>query len=308
MKRFKQMFVIIDNKDMSVTDVDTWIKTTRDDNGGVISPGFAMEILSKTNFYGNIKKVLGHIKVKCKTKKEVLPYQKFLLSCVDEREMSDLAMADLRELADLCDCRKELEEINKKPKFYKKDDCKNIIKAKAKSKLDMFRLEGKKFCVLWEQESAYLNLCDLTGYKIKFKEGMRLKMARAVGLQGIWDFSPCSEVDLSNASGLNGVLDFSSCCKVDLHGSYLVNVEGFKFGEGAEVNLRKAYPLPETLDLSMCAKADMTGCNLEKVKLIKFKDKEQEKEFMQDTSNFRGKIVYSSDLYGIAKNETGYDR
>ena len=43
------MFVAINNTDMGLNDIEKWIKTARDANGGVISPEFAMEVLSKTN-------------------------------------------------------------------------------------------------------------------------------------------------------------------------------------------------------------------------------------------------------------------
>ncbi len=44
----KIMHVKIDNQDMDALKVEEWINRTRDANGGVISPEFAMEILTKT--------------------------------------------------------------------------------------------------------------------------------------------------------------------------------------------------------------------------------------------------------------------
>ena len=65
------MFVAIDNRDMNVFKVDGWINTTRDANGGIISPEFAMEILSKTNFHGHIKKVVKNIRHRrCKSPRD----------------------------------------------------------------------------------------------------------------------------------------------------------------------------------------------------------------------------------------------
>ena len=88
------MFVAIDNNEMNVPQVLDWINRTKNANDNVISPEFAMEILSKTNFFGHIKAVLKNIKDRCKTKEEILPYKEFILSCVDRREMSDEAMKD----------------------------------------------------------------------------------------------------------------------------------------------------------------------------------------------------------------------
>ena len=56
------MFVAINNIEKNIFEVDKWINTTRDANGGIISPEFAMEILSKTNHLGHIKKVLKAVK------------------------------------------------------------------------------------------------------------------------------------------------------------------------------------------------------------------------------------------------------
>ena len=45
------MFVEINNKTMDVIEVDAWINKTRDSNGILITPEFAMEILTKTNHF-----------------------------------------------------------------------------------------------------------------------------------------------------------------------------------------------------------------------------------------------------------------
>ena len=85
------MFVAIDNTDMDVFKVEEWINRTRDANGGVISPEFAMEILGKTNHFAHIKKVVNHIKKSCMdengelVKDKVLAYKEFILSCIDRR-------------------------------------------------------------------------------------------------------------------------------------------------------------------------------------------------------------------------------
>ena len=87
------MFVAIDNKNMDALKVEEWINHTRDANGGVISPEFAMEILTKTNHFAHIKKTINYIKKSCTDEKgelvtdKVLAYKDFILSAVDEREM-----------------------------------------------------------------------------------------------------------------------------------------------------------------------------------------------------------------------------
>ena len=76
------MFVAIDNKDMDYLAIDALINSVKRENGGIISPEFAMEILSKTNFHANIKKVLTNIQNNCKTKEQLELYREFILSAL----------------------------------------------------------------------------------------------------------------------------------------------------------------------------------------------------------------------------------
>ena len=162
------MFVAINNVDMNINDVEKWIKTARDANGGVISPEDAMEVLSKTNHLGHIKKVLRNIYKNCTTPEKMAPYKEFILSCVDRREMSGEAMDILREMAKLCCCEDELETINKKPKLYNKTDCKLIT---VKSKEEFEALRGENLNVYFDADKVDLSECDLSGVKeIIFKD------------------------------------------------------------------------------------------------------------------------------------------
>ena len=93
------MLVKIDNKDMDAFKIENWINETRDANGGVISPEFAMEILSKTNFYGHIKLIVNSIeKLPVEEQKK---YKDFVLAAIDEREQKGDALKGLRALADV---------------------------------------------------------------------------------------------------------------------------------------------------------------------------------------------------------------
>ena len=159
------MFVLINNTDMDINAVEKWIKTARDANGGVISPEFAMEILGKTNHLGHIKKVLKNIKSKCATPEKMAPYKEFILSCVDGREMSGEAMDMLKEMADLCGCKDELEIINNKPKRYSRTDCEGVM-VKLPENLD-----------LSQSSKVHLNECDLSDIKkIKFDSSKQKKV------------------------------------------------------------------------------------------------------------------------------------
>ena len=222
------MFVAINNTDMGLSDIEKWIKIARDDNGGVISPESAMEVLSKTNHLGHIKKVLRNIKDKCTTPEEMVPYREFILSCVDSREMSGEAYQTLREMAKLCGCEDELETINKKPKLYNKTDCNFIV---IKSKKEFYDIEDKNLRVFYDADNVDLSSCWLMGVKsLKFRKGVKVDLSYALDLPKDLDFSMCSEVGLT-------------CC----------NLKGIslKFRDGAMVYLSKTTNLPKELDVSM---------------------------------------------------------
>ena len=163
------MFVLINNTDMNINDIEKWIKTARDDNGGVISPESAMEVLSKTNHLGHIKKVLRNIKDKCTTPEKIAPYKEFILSCVDGREMSGEAMDMLQEMAGLCGCSEdEFKVANGKLKIYGKFDCDNVVIVKSIKEFEALR--GENLRVYFDADYVNLGCCDLSGVKqIKFR-------------------------------------------------------------------------------------------------------------------------------------------
>ena len=310
------MFVAINNTDMGLNDIEKWIKTARDNNGGVISPEFAMEILGKTNHLGHIKKVLRNIKDKCTTPEKISPYKEFILSCVDGREMSGEAMDMLQEMAGLCGCSEdEFKEANDKPKFYGKFDCNNIDVKIVKSIEEFKALRGENLKVYFYADEVYLRSCNLSKVKaLKFKEGAVVYLSKSKNLPECLDVSRCSWVDLrycdleglnlkfregavvylSEAYNLPKDLDLSQCSKVDL---FRCDLEGLnlKFREGAEVYLSGAKNLPKDLDFSQCSKVNLSGCDLSGVKEIIFKDSEQEKKFMEEAKNFNGKVIYADE-------------
>ncbi len=290
------MFVKIDNQDMDALKVEEWINRTRDANGGVISPEFAMEILGKTNHFAHIKKVINLIKKNCSDKNgelvadKVLEYKEFILSCVDGREMSPQALSVLQELAEKGGFKDEFDEVKDKPKCYFKDDCYKVIVVKSEEEFDA--LEGNDLRVFYIADEVELFGRNLDKVKkIRFKEGAEVDLWEASNLPKDLDVSMCSVVDLSgcdleglnlkfregaevilhNAKHLPKELDLSMCSKVDLSGC---DLEGFnfKFREGAEVDLKGAENLPEDLDVSMCSKVDLSEGNLEGVEKITFRE------------------------------------
>ena len=208
------MFVVIDNQDMDALKVEDWINRTRDANGGVISPEFAMEILTKTNHFAHIKKVLKNITKACSdengelVKDKVLEYKEFLLSSVDGREMSPQALEILQEMADAGGLRKEFDEVNSKlPKFYEKDDCdKTVIVVKSNDTYDRDLSMYKK--VIFE--------C------VKYGMIYAMTIGESTKLPKICDFSSKNDGEESHCIRLG-------------YGTDLANVDRLIFGEQDKV-------------------------------------------------------------------------
>jgi hypothetical protein len=305
------MFVAIENTSMNINDVEKWIKTARDANGGIISPEFAMEILSKTNHLGHIKKVLRNINDNC-SDKEKKKYKNFVLACVDGREMSSQALEMLQELADICGVREEFDKLDNNLKIYDKYTCDLIV---VKSKKEIDALKGNNLSVYCEvsgekvlctvNDDHYTTFCgndlniDLRDCDLSKVRSLRFPYEAIVNLHGaknlpeILDFSQCSEVhlgecDLSRvkvlkfrkgaevsfqeAKILPEVLDLSECFKVDLSRCDLSVVKELKLKKYSHIKLTRAKNLPEILDLSECIKVDLSSCDLDGVKEIKFRE------------------------------------
>ncbi len=249
------MFVEIDNTDMDVFQVEKWINETRDANGGVITPEFAMEILGKTNHFAHIKKVINNIKKSCSDKNgklvadKVLAYKDFILASVDEREVSPQTMMSLQELANVCGCNKEFMKIDKKLKFYEKTDCYNAVVIKS------------------EEEFADLNGKDL---KVILDVSGKLNLYR-------YDLKDISALKFGN----NTVVYFFPT-RVTNNGLKVVHRKGL-------------LCLPEIVDFSSCSKIVGKGADFSKVKFIKFKDEEQKDMVMYNEETFSGKIIYEDD-------------
>jgi hypothetical protein len=269
------MFVAINNRNMNIHNVEKWIRTARDDNGGLISPEFAMEILGKTNHLGHIKKVLANIKKNCTTKEEIEPYREFILSCVDGREMSADALKMLLEMATLCGCEDEFKVANGKLKIYGKFDCNETDVKVVKSKEEFDALEGENLKVFFDADKADLSFCNLREIKeLKFKEG--------------------AIVNLRGAENLPEDLDISMCDEVDFRQCMLIGIKKLKFKEGAKVNFMYARYLPKELDVSMCNWVKFNCCDLSGVEKIKFKNIKQKNDYMDGSAGFKGKVVYST--------------
>ena len=308
------MFVLINNTDMNINDIEKWIKTARDDNGGVISPESAMEVLSKTNHLGHIKKVLRNIKDKCTTPEEMAPYREFILSCVDGREVSPQTLENLNELADLCGSKDELEKINKKYKYYDTKACEKNVAVSSQEELEA--LTGTDLDVLFVQEKEdehdqYMIFdVDFAGVKkLRFNELANIHIQGGKNFPKDMDFSNCwaiwvnfadfkgdENIKWASSSSMSSIknipvnTDLSHCRYV-----FLEHCDFCKDGElklGGVCDIDYSY-FPKKVDLSNCrAVYSEFPISLYEVEEVKFKNKSQIYEFSAKLADLPAKIVY----------------
>ncbi len=290
------MFVVIDNTEMNVHQVDRWIKDTRNANRDIITPEFAMEVLSKTNHLANIKMVLKNIRENCDTPEKIAPYREFILSCADGREMSEQAMDMLQEMAKLCGCRKNLDDINKeKEKIYSKYDFEKVVVVKSIEEFKSLKGENLKvYFSLNRCSSISFYSCDFAKVKsFRFNNNTMVEFKKCYNFPKVVELSGCSkvvfrsndligvdEIKLGNGvsfyssedKNLPEVLDLSSCSDIYIGKSNLSSVKQLKLGKNSAVCLDGVYNIPEDLDCSQCDKVSFGYCDLNEIKDINLKE------------------------------------
>lgn len=298
--------VCVNNSDMGVAAVDAWIKQERNGNGGVITPEFAMQVLCKTNHRGHLKTVVKNIKERCKTEEDVLPYRKFILSCVARREMGNAVLSDLRELADLACCRDEFEELNAEPKIFKATDCRWVC---VRNFREFNKVKNKDQGIYTNYHKVVLDGCNFSEVKEYRFNSDELELINTRGLSGVLDLSGCDTIDLYNSrldyvseikfkenssiklafiKELPEKLIFPDGCDINFGCSYFGNVKELEFGYGCKVDFSGARELHGTIDVSKCDTFNFFNCVLDNVEVIKFRDKEQEKEFLSQNTLYNG--------------------
>ena len=290
------MFVAINNTEMNIPQVTEWIMKERNANDGVISPEFAMEVLSKTNHFGHIKMILKNINDKC-LDEDKKKYKEFVLACVDEREMSGEALESLRVMADICGVKEEFEATNKQPKLYNKQDCGGVtirpsdeIELPADDDLKVY-VDGEMFD---DVAVVHLSEIDFSNVKeLKFREGAQVRLYDIENMPENLDVSMCSRIvfdvcEFNNVKGLKfreksvvwfedvtnlpSDLDVSKCSLVNFCRSDFSRVKELKFGDGAEVCFNEITNVPLKLDVSMCSFVSMDSYDFRKSANLKFRD------------------------------------
>ena len=327
-----KMFVKIDNIDMDAFKVEEWINRTRDANGGVITPEFAMEILGKTNHFAHIKKVINLIKKNCSDKNgelvadKVLEYKDFILSSVDGREMSPQTLDKLNELAGLCGCLDEVEKINKKYKYYDAKACEKNVTVSSQEELEA--LTGTDLDVLFvqEKEDEYdryeIKDVDFAGIRnLRFNELANIHIYGGENFPKDMDFSNCYAIVISHAefngdenikwaslSDMNTVRNIPA--STDLSKCRSVKLDYCKFCEDGELKLGGVCNLdyvsfPKKVDFSRCDEIYSEFRNgLYGVEEIKFKNKAQKRDLIYKLGEFENKVVYED----VEKNDSFADK
>ena len=272
------MFVDLTDNKMNAHDIDALIKRERDANDGVLSPEFAMDILSKTNHFANIKKLVKTIKEKCTDEtgvlnsEQVLPYKEFILSCVDCREMSDAALKDLGEMADACGIRAEFDENHKKGKLFNTTDC-QVVEVYSLEDLDKALNTGKLIIADIYTGSSVTDIMDKDFSRVR---KLRVSSNRPICLIDVknlppdMDFSNCDFVDIRNSdfsrvnsfcvknkscvkmvdcTNIKGRWDLSKVFELHLSGSDFSKAEELKLGE---ISFAHGTTLPEVVDVTSC--------------------------------------------------------
>ena len=263
------MFVAIENKDMNAQKVDEWVKLTRRANGDVLSPEFALEILSKTNHIANIKTVIKNIKAQCvdENKKlvpeKVAQYKEFILSCVDGREQSEMIMADLRELAEACGCKDELEIINNNEKVYSNTDVKGVVVRDMYDRNNMENMLNLGIPVFIDINKVYNG--NILPY-VRLRE-MDFSNVIAIRAKDLIDLS------FDNVSNLPGkvILENTSVVKF-IGSSWRDGVEKLDVSKANTLMIKECTNVPENIDASNCNVVNFEAINLSKWDKIKFGD------------------------------------
>ena len=304
------MFIEINNTEMNAQKVDEWVKLTRRANGDVLSPEFALEILSKTNHIANIKTVLKNIKAQCvdENKKlvpeKVAQYKEFILSCVDGREQSEMIMADLRELAEACGCKDELEIINNNEKVYSNTDVKGVVVRDMYDRNNMENMLNLGIPVFIDINKVYngnilpyvrlremdfsnviairaKDLSDLSFDNVSnLPEKVILENTSVVKFIGSsWrdgveklDVSKANTLMIKECTNVPENIDASNCNVVNFEAINLSNWDKIKFGDDVILTLKLCENVSENFDVSFVSDLYIYGTDISKAKDLKFKD------------------------------------
>ena len=158
------MVLFIENPEQSVFDLDSEIKTFRNEHDK-ITPEFAKNILSKTNHRANIRFIIKQIGLLDEEERKA--FGEFVVCAIECREHDDATYKELRNLASECECVEEFDRANEKRKLYGPEDCKGMV-VRHLSQLQECIDKGCLTIVDFEREVSNLSFKNADLSKIKF--------------------------------------------------------------------------------------------------------------------------------------------
>jgi hypothetical protein len=287
------MFVeIVEPK--SLIEVDIWYKEKKRANGGKVSPEIAMEALSYTNNFANIKTILRNIE-ELKTTEEKRQFKEVIFSMINGRVSTPDTMMKMENIARECGFLDEFER--------KKIVCKGL----AKSGISIYHEKYPRILKVATNEELVHNALDwdvVEGYMpdvlvCEDAESIDIPQGR---LPSICIFPNARDVMLNEIKGIKqlrlkegcvlnlegmgvpGKVDLDKCRECQFNMCSFLNVDSASFREGADVVFYKCKFTPLRMDLSMCNSARFGGSDFRSTKSIKLKNGRMKENFKDNTA------------------------
>ena len=305
------MFVEI-SEPKDVIEVDIWYKEKRKANGGKISPEIAMEALSYTNNFANIKFMLKDIE-SLENVEEKVKFKDVIFSMIEGRLSSADTIEKMRSIAKECDFLDEFEKHriycnmqlkkggfaslrrvyhNRFPQFYKISTLEEL-------------LEKAEFWGNNIDETPDVLICDV-------RDNIEITKGR---LPDICIFSKSKDVTFTQVAGMSKVVkladdcvckfltmtvaknvEFNKCKELVLFNCSLQNVKNFDLREDCELDLYNSRDLPKNMDLSMCGLINFNNASFKGVRKVRLKDS-------RDKSKLIGCACYFADCEIVTLEE-----
>ena len=291
-------------------EMDIWYKEKRKANGGKVSPEIAMEALSYTNNFANIKFMLKDIE-SLETTEEKMKFKDVIFSMIEGRFSSADTIEKMRSIASECGFLDEFD----KHRIY----CNMQLKKGGFASLRrVYHNRFPKFCKISTLEELQ-EKAEFWGNNIdETPDVLICDVKGCIDLLGVdlpkyCDFSKASSVKLENVKGVENLKLKEDC---DLMLAYMdvpKNVEFNKykqcrfmhcrfvgcnrlsFKEGASCALYSCSNLPSNIDLSMCDSVYFSSLDLSGVKKVKLKDSAAKSKFKFAIDHYSDCIITTID-------------
>jgi hypothetical protein len=290
------MFVDI-SEPKDVIEVDIWYKETRKANGNKISPEIAMEALSYTNNFANIKTILNDIE-KLETLEEKMQFKEVIFSMIEGRASSDDSIKKMKNIAKECGFLEEFEKHKvycnglakssvpiyheRYPKILKVATEKELVDATNKWRDK--EIEDVLIC----EETDFIHDCadteihwDKLPSVCIFPNAEKVMLKEVKGIKQLRLKEGCALI-LENMVVPNKV-EFDKCKECKFNKCSFVSVDSASFREGADVLFYKCKSTPFRMDLSMCKSASFGGSDFYDTKSIKLKNERMREKFKNET-------------------------